>query len=173
MNTTLDLFFDSYQAHGWCQLDRHLPSSLAGKTKYAFFDIWETFIRMHVTKTLTSEELLEVTPHERLLEITLCRLEAAKPYKDILKRLAKDMMLDPKAAALLLYQGQKESAFYLNYAGLSTAGPIGQLKVQGYYMAFIWTLQAWLKDDSDDMAPTMANLDRTLNYCDTIMEQYL
>ena len=67
------------------------------------------------------------------------------------------------AAALALNQVATNSQrFMLEAAGISTEGPLGDLKVQGLVVSFAQVVEIWLKDEDEDMARTMAALDKAL-----------
>ena len=58
----------------------------------------------------------------------------------------------------------KVSACMLEAARLSTTGLRGALRVKALGLAYLATLRVFLRDDSPDMAATMAALDRNLSH---------
>jgi hypothetical protein len=53
-------------------------------------------------------------------------------------------------------------AWMLEGAGLSSTGLHGMLRTKGLTAVWLYTLRAWERDDSADLAGTMAALDRAL-----------
>jgi hypothetical protein len=51
----------------------------------------------------------------------------------------------------------------LDGAGLSAAGLKGRLRAKGLLAVWVWTLRAWERDTGDDLAATMAALDKALD----------
>ena len=49
---------------------------------------------------------------------------------------------------------------------LSAGGLRGALRIKALGLVYLATLRVWLRDDSPDMAPTMAALDRHLRRLD-------
>ena len=56
----------------------------------------------------------------------------------------------------------------LEAAGLDSHGPAGLARIKGLTAVWVYTLRAWLKDDSADLAATMSALDRALDRADQV-----
>lgn len=100
---------------------------------------------------------------DRLFDILMQRFDALNPYKDGLRAVVRDA--GGGGIAEILCGGcrlLRSMRWMLEAAGISTAGWIGGLRVKGLAVVFAATVQVWLRDDSDDMAATMAALDRNL-----------
>ncbi len=50
----------------------------------------------------------------------------------------------------------------LEAAGIDTGGYKGAIKIAGLTALYLKTLKTWREDDSEDMAKTMAELDKNL-----------
>ncbi len=50
----------------------------------------------------------------------------------------------------------------LQAAGVSTTGLRGELRVRGLIAVWLWTMRAFERDETEDLAPTMAALDIAL-----------
>lgn len=53
-------------------------------------------------------------------------------------------------------------SWMLEAAGIASAGPLGLLRAKGLLAVWLAVLRVWLLDESPDLAPTMAALDRHL-----------
>ena len=100
---------------------------------------------------------------DRLFDILMQRFDALNPYKDGLRAVVRDA--GSGGVAEILCGGcrlLRSMRWMLEAAGIGTAGWLGGLRVKGLAVVFAATVQVWLRDDSEDMAKTMAALDRNL-----------
>lgn len=102
------------------------------------------------------------TPRDRLFDILMRRFEALLPYRDALAVLARDLPRDPAALAASLPQAHRSFALMLREAGLADRGLRGAARVAALLGLWLAVQRVWLRDDSADMAQTMAALDRRL-----------
>ena len=101
-------------------------------------------------------------PRDRVFDLLMRRFDALQPYRAALGVLARELPGDP-VAALCSGAGLLHSiAWTLEAAGISTVGIGGVIAVKLTAAAYLLTLRVWLRDDSPDLAPTMAALDRRL-----------
>lgn len=100
---------------------------------------------------------------DRLFDILMQRFDALNPYKDGLRAVVRDA--GSGGVAEILCGGcrlLRSMRWMLEAAGIGTTGWLGGLRVKGLAVVFAATVQVWLRDDSEDMAKTMAALDRNL-----------
>ena len=100
---------------------------------------------------------------DRLFDILMQRFDALNPYKDGLRSVVRDA--GSGGVAEILCGGcrlLRSMRWMLEAAGIGTAGWLGGLRVKGLAVVFAATVNVWLRDDSEDMAKTMAALDRNL-----------
>ena len=105
----------------------------------------------------------DTSHRDRLFDILMQRFDALNPYKDGLRAVVRDA--GSGGVAELLCGGcrlMRSMRWMLEAAGIGTAGWLGGLRVKGLAVVFAATVQVWLRDDSEDMAKTMAALDRNL-----------
>ncbi|MGD9614632.1 MAG: TetR family transcriptional regulator [Alphaproteobacteria bacterium] len=101
-------------------------------------------------------------PRDRVFDLLMRRFDALRPHRDALEVLGRELPGDP-AAALALGAGLLRSmAWMLEAAGIATDGLRGVVAVKLTAGAYAATLRVWLRDDTPDLAPTMAALDRRL-----------
>ena len=103
------------------------------------------------------------SPRDRLFDILMQRFDTLNPYKDGIRAIVRDAA--GGGIAELLCGGcrlLRSMRWMLEAAGIGTAGWLGGLRVKGLAVVFAATAQVWLRDDSEDMAKTMAALDRNL-----------
>jgi hypothetical protein len=90
------------------------------------------------------------------------RFDALQPYRAALDVLGRELPADPVAALGAAAGLLRSIGWMLEAAGISTAGLGGCVAVNLTAAAYGATLRVWLRDDSPDLAPTMAALDRRL-----------
>lgn len=102
------------------------------------------------------------TPRDRLFDVLMRGLDALAPYKAGLRRLMVEMYTDAVlfGAAAPVFQRSMERM--LDLAELDSAGLKGRLRAAGLTVVWIRVVNAWSKDTSEELGPTMATLDRTL-----------
>ncbi|MCP8937030.1 TetR/AcrR family transcriptional regulator [Alsobacter sp. SYSU M60028] len=110
----------------------------------------------------TNDDLVGEPVRERLFDVMMRRLDALAPYRESLRRIMRDMSLDPLHLAALNQMQLNSQRFMLAAAGIDTEGPVGAVKLQGAVLVWGRTLRTWLDDDDPGLARTMASLDRDL-----------
>lgn len=103
---------------------------------------------------------------DRLFDLIMRRLDALAPHKEALRRLVPGFGGDPLLAMTVAMGLSRSMALTLEAAGLSASGPAGLLRVKGLGAVYAYTVRAWMKDDTPDMAKTMAVLDKALDRAD-------
>lgn len=112
---------------------------------------------------------LDTPARDRLFDVVMRRLDVLQPHKDALGIILQDQLRDPLAACCGLSRLRRSMALTLDAAGFSTTGLRGVLRVKGLAAIYLATLRIWLRDDSEDMARTMAYLDGQLARVDGLI----
>jgi AcrR family transcriptional regulator len=101
-------------------------------------------------------------PRDRVFDLLMRRFDALRPHRDALGVLRRELPGDPVAALALGATLLRSMAWMLEAAGIATGGLRGAVAVKLTAGAYAATLRVWLRDDTPDLAPTMAALDRRL-----------
>jgi AcrR family transcriptional regulator len=101
-------------------------------------------------------------PRDRVFDLLMRRFDALAPYRAALERLSRDLPMDPVAALAAAAGLLRSMRWMLEAAGISGEGLAGAVAVKLTAAAYLATMRTWLRDDSPDLAPTMAALDRRL-----------
>jgi AcrR family transcriptional regulator len=99
---------------------------------------------------------------DRLFEVLMRRFDALKPHRAALKVIARELGSDPPAALCGAPAFLRSMGWMLEAAGISTAGLRGRFRVRALALLYLCVLREFLRDESEDLAKTMAALDRRL-----------
>lgn len=100
---------------------------------------------------------------DRLFEAIMARIDALTPHKAAIRVLVRELPGDPAALAVFLCGGLRRGLDWtLAAADLDAGGVAGMVRRKLIGGIYLDTLRVWLKDDSPDLAATMAHLDKRL-----------
>lgn len=99
---------------------------------------------------------------DRLFALLMARLDAMTSHRAGIRAIMRDGMADPALHLLIATQGLCSMSRMLEAAGLSASGPIGLARAKGLALVNANAVRVWLRDDSEDLAKTMAALDKSL-----------
>ena len=108
------------------------------------------------------------TPRDRVFDVLMRRIDALQPHRAGILRLFEDLKQDPLLALLLLARLPKSMAWMLEAAGLGSGGLAGLARAKGLTAVWLATLRAWKDDETADLGPTMAALDRALDRAEQV-----
>lgn len=101
-------------------------------------------------------------PRDRVFDLLMRRFDALQPYRAPLTALRRDLQFDPLSALAAGAAMLCSMRLTLEAAGISTDGIGGVIAVKLVAAAYLFASQTWARDQSPDLAPTMATLDRRL-----------
>jgi ubiquinone biosynthesis protein COQ9 len=119
------------------------------------------FVRMADRAALASAAQ-EGPPRDRLFDLLMRRIDVLQNHRAGVLAVMRALPADPASALLLAAANLRGMGWMLEAAGISAAGPFGRLRAKGLLAVWLWTLRAWQRDASDDLAATMAALDQAL-----------
>jgi AcrR family transcriptional regulator len=105
---------------------------------------------------------MSLGPRDRLFEAEMRRFDALAPYKPGLIGLTRSARRDPALACLLHRLATRSQKWTLAAAGIHRGGLAGCATLEGAVLIHLESLRTWLRDDDEDLARTMASLDRGL-----------
>ena len=116
-----------------------------------------------------SADMLGEPARERMLDVMMRRLDAMQPYKAALREIAEAARRDPLMLAALNQLAINSWRYMLASADLDTEDELGMIRIQGAAIVYARTLETWFDDEGEDMARTMARLDKELGTGERIM----
>jgi len=99
---------------------------------------------------------------DRLFDVLMRRFDALQPHKKGLAQILRGSLCNPLAPVNHLPRYLCSMALMLEAGGVSSAGLGGRLRTKGLAVVYANAFRIWLRDDSPDMAKTMAALDNGL-----------
>ena len=101
-------------------------------------------------------------PRDRVFDLLMRRFDALQPHRAAIEVLGRELPTEPLTALCAGAGLLRSIGWMLEAAGISTAGLGGIVAVRLTAAAYLATVRVWQRDDSPDLAPTMAALDRRL-----------
>ena len=103
---------------------------------------------------------------ERLFDVLMKRFDLLNAHREGAVAIVRSTPPDLEAMLCASLALRRSMRWMLEAADLSSAGLRGQLRVKALCALYLSVLRVWLHDDSEDMARTMAVLDRRLKRLD-------
>src|SRR5467141_852068 len=101
-------------------------------------------------------------PRDRLFDLLMRRFDALQPYKPALDVLRRELPHDPPTALCTGASLLRSMRWMLEAAEIPTSGVRGAVAVKLATAAYLSAMRVWQRDDSPDLARTMASLDARL-----------
>lgn len=99
---------------------------------------------------------------DRLFAMLMRRLDMFQSHREGVLALLESLPFRPRTTLLLATLTEVSMSWILSAVGVGTVGLAGQLRVKGLMAVWVWTLRAWQRDQTTDLAQTMAALDHAL-----------
>jgi hypothetical protein len=104
------------------------------------------------------------TPRDRLFDLLMRRFDALQAHREGVLALLRALPRRPGLALLLGVGTRRSMRWMLDAAGVPTHGRLGQVRARALVGIWLYALRAWQGDTSEDLAATMAALDRGLDF---------
>jgi len=101
-------------------------------------------------------------PRDRLFDLLMRRFDALRPHKPAIEVLRRELQGDPVAALCAGASLLRSMRWMLEAADIASGGLRGAVAVKLTAAAYLSTMRVWQRDDSPDLARTMAALDARL-----------
>lgn len=115
-----------------------------------------------------SADLSGEAVRDRLFDVVMRRFDALGAHKDAVRAIARDTRSDPCAMMGGVCRLTRSMRWMLEAARIDTSGLSGRIKIKGLMAIYTDVMRTWLGDDSEDLAKTMALLDKRLQQADRL-----
>ena len=169
--------------HGWRELSLGEIAEEAGLTLAQMYERFpsKASILLALAKEADANMLAvaagdpdkaEEPPRDRLFDVLMARFDVLAPHKDgiaaVLRDGAGNPFCGPIIAACWGRRLTRSMRWALEAAGIGSGGMRGTLRAKALLAVYASVIPVWLRDDSADMARTMAALDRRLAQADRL-----
>jgi len=121
-----------------------------------------------VDQSALAEATGEGPTRDQLFDLLMSRFEAMKPHREGICALLRTLPGNPATALLLACATRRSMRWMLQAAGCSATGLRGEIRMRGLMAVWLWALRAFERDESEDLAATMAALDTALSRAHTV-----
>ena len=105
----------------------------------------------------------EGTARERLFDMLMRRFDVLQQYREGVRAVLRAVPFDPGLVLMLSAATRSSMTWMAQAAGLETQGLAGAARVAGLVGIWLQAVRAWDRDESPDLAGTMAALDRSFD----------
>jgi AcrR family transcriptional regulator len=109
---------------------------------------------------------------DRLFDLLMRRFDALTPVKPAVTAIARDAWCDPAAVLVTGPSLWCSMSRMLDAAGINTRSLLGAARIKGLGLIYANAFRIWLGDDSEDMAKTMAALDKGLRCAERLQQKF-
>ena len=106
--------------------------------------------------------LIDGPVRDRLFDIVMRRIDFLQARRPGVLALLRDLPGDPASGLSLVRASRRAMGAMLDAIGIDASGLRGQLRIHGMGLLWLATLHAWKSDESEDLAATMAALDKAI-----------
>ena len=133
------------------------------KDKNEIIDKFSIMIDSMVEAKLNLDDFRISSKKDNLFELIMLRLEEMKDYKTSLIKIIESAKKNPFLLSRISNNVMNSLDFYLELTSCYENTPIDFLKKNTLFFIYSITFKTWLTDKSDDLASTMAELDKLLS----------
>jgi AcrR family transcriptional regulator len=156
----------SFEDIGYAEIAARADVSLATLREEfgSKFPIVAAHVKATDRKVLAGDEadMADEPPRERLFDVLMRRLEILAPEKAAIRSLMRSARRHPGLALALNGLAVRSQQWMLTAANIDAAGRRGIVRAQGLALLFAGVLRAFVEDEDEGLARTMAALDRAL-----------
>ncbi|GLR65732.1 hypothetical protein GCM10010909_04100 [Acidocella aquatica] len=116
--------------------------------------------------------LTEGLVRDRLFDTMLRRFDFLQMHRGGVVALLKFLPLAPPLAVCLAHATVDSMGWLLEAAGVCATGARGEVRKRGLALVWGYGVRAWLRDDSPDLAATMAAVDEALTKADALAARF-
>lgn len=140
--------------------------------KEKIFHLLASEVESSVYSELQAPDIVVYAEKDQVMEVLVTKLEAMTPFKVFLKYLRSNFLSHteisiPFAMAELASLERILAHYQINQNSL-----LGELKRKAIFGVYLLAMDTWVQDESPDLGPTLAKLDRLLSKGETFLERY-
>lgn len=119
--------------------------------------------------SLNSKNIEQSNNKDMIFEILMMRFDILQVHRRGIISIFNSFKFRPKDIIFLLPNIIESIILMINYTNISTKGIIGQLRIKGILIIYVYSFFVWLKDESLSLEKTMISLDKNLDHAGKIL----
>lgn len=171
LDTATDALLALVAEHGWHTATLNLVAEKSGHALSDIlpfaenrFDLLDHFGSRTNVRTLkiAEDEGGSEAVRDKLFALIMARFDVLADHKAAIKSLSESARRDPGLAIYFAHRVRQSLGLFLEASGVNASTASGRTKARGLTLLYARVVNVWLKDDSEDLAKTMAALDKAL-----------
>jgi hypothetical protein len=118
---------------------------------------------------LQSKYLEKSNNKDMIFEILMMRFDIIQKYRKSIISIFNSFKTNPQDLFFLLPNIIESIVLMVNYTNISSKGVLGQLKIKGVLIIYIYSFFVWIKDETSSLEKTMISLDKNLDHAGKIL----
>ena len=175
VSAILEAAMDLAAESGWNTLQ---PADVAKRAGIALADLQKiaptrddilVLLAWHVDAAMVEGGVDEgESGRDKLFDLIMRRFDVLTPYRAGLAVVVRDMVRQPRLHKTVLASVRTSLKHILDHAGFTSDGVVGELRVAALGVLLLVVSRVWFNDESADLGPTMAELDRRLEQLEMV-----
>jgi hypothetical protein len=168
--------FELAAAEGWQAVSVARAARAGGldlaRARRCCADRWELLAKFGAMtdQTMLRETVSEGSVRDRLFDLLMRRIDVLQAHRAGVNALLAALPHDPATALRLACETRQSMRWALEAVGIAAVGLCGAIRARGLVAVWLWTVRAWRRDTSPDLAATMAALDHALRRAEQLAE---
>ena len=143
------------------------------KTKSSVLKEFSIMIDEEVVNSINQNDFIDNPVKDNLFEIIMMRFEKLKPYKNGILKILNSAKKNPLILKKVSRQLFSSLDFFLEVSNAKDNFLFDKFKLSALFVIYSYVFNIWLKDDSDEMSKTMAELDSLLSKSEIIVKKLI
>ena len=143
------------------------------KTKSSVLKEFSIMIDEEVVNSINQNDFIDNPVKDNLFEIIMMRFEKLKAYKNGILKILNSAKKNPLILKKVSRQLFSSLDFFLEVSNAKDNFLFDKFKLSALFLIYSYVFRIWLKDDSDEMSKTMAELDSLLSKSEIIVKKLI
>ena len=135
-------------------------------SKFLIVKAFSRRVDQSILNDLAVDAETDESPKDRLFDILMRRFEVMSDYKAGLIGIVSDLGSAPCSVIHRILAVRNSIAIMLEAIGIPTSGLDGQIRVHGLLAIYAYCLNTWFRDESADLAATMAAVNQGVSFAE-------
>jgi hypothetical protein len=161
LDAATDALMTLVAEHGWQKATLNMVAEKSGHALSDILPFAENRFDMRALKIAEDEGGSEAV-RDKLFALIMARFDVLADHKAAIKSLSDSAKRDPGLALYFAHRVRQTLGLFLEASGVNASTTSGRTRARGLTLLYARVVNVWFKDDSEDLAKTMAALDKAL-----------